>query len=175
MSRTQAYRLGMRERARLAYRRTQFKFPTELDALNSSYMSHAGIASDVPGYGQSAWVVAATYDDQTGTVTLEVSEEFDWVDGASHVIAWRKPDGKLTPPYPAQPGSDPFLVVATAPSAPTINDDMQRPFVHFGTTETWSWQTLITDIKPRGNEGVSVSAVIDDPRVYDYDDATPPA
>ncbi|MDR5858227.1 hypothetical protein FZZ93_01025 [Halomonas eurihalina] len=175
MSRTQAYRLGMRERARLAYRRTQFKFPTELDALNSSYMSHAGIASDVPGYGQSAWVKAAAYDDQAGTVTLEVSEEFDWVDGASHVIAWRKPDGKLTPPYPAQPGSDPFLVVATAPSAPTISDDMQPPFVHFGTTETWSWQALITDIKPRGNEGVSVSAVIDDPRVYYYDDATPPA
>ncbi|WP_064700816.1 host specificity factor TipJ family phage tail protein [Halomonas caseinilytica] len=174
MTRTQAWRLGMRERARLEYRRTRFQFQTELAGLNSSYMSRCAIATDVPGYGQSAWVKVARLDELAGTVTLEVSEEFDWVDGASHVIAWREPNGKLTSPFPAQPGATPFEVVATTTQMPTVRDDMEPPFVHFGTTENWSWQALVREVSPEGNK-VSISAVIDDPRVYEHDDATPPA
>ncbi|WP_337119445.1 hypothetical protein, partial [Staphylococcus aureus] len=48
----------MRQRLAQKYRRWQYSWGTELDALNSSYQGYVSVSADVPGYGQSAIVQA---------------------------------------------------------------------------------------------------------------------
>lgn len=175
IDRTRAWRIGMRLRRTQRYRRWKYNFSTELDALNSRYLSYCPLADDVPGYGQSAWI--KTVDDAGGGVArLRVSEPLQWQDGASHVLAWRNPDGSTTGPYPAAPGADDFEVLVTAPLPwPELDDGREPPHLLFGTSERWSYPALITRINPQGMETVQVEGENYDSRVYEDDDNVPPA
>lgn len=171
--RTRAWRIGMRARRAQVYRRKQYSFGTEWDALNSRYLSYCALADDVPGYGQSALVTAWLPDAPGGT--LRLSEPLTWTEGASHVVALRRPDGTLAGPYAAAEGADAFSVaIADDLDFEPITGGSQEP-THsvFGTTTTWSYPVLITDIEPSGDT-VDVSAVNYDARIYEDDDHSPP-
>ena len=170
-NRTRAWRIGMRERRRQKYRRWTYSFSTELDALNSRYMSYCALADDVPGYGQSAWLKA--FEEEGESVALLVSEPLEWQEGESHVIAWRRPDGTLAGPWPAEMGDDEFEVICQPDELPEIDRQQEPPHVLFGTTERWSYPALVVDVRPRGFESVEVEAVSYDERVYADDDAFP--
>lgn len=174
--RTRAWRIGMRRRRELKYRRWAYSFSTELDALNSSYMSYCALGDDVPGYGQSAWLKAAA--PESGGYALLVSEPMEWQEGASHVVAWRRPDGTLAGPFPAARGDDDYEVIATVSGEPMPTDGMdeqQEPaHILFGASERWSYPVLIQEITPQGFERVNVKAVNYDARVYADDDNSPP-
>lgn len=167
-SRTKAWQIGMRERRRMKYRRWGYSFETELDALNSKYMSYVALLDDVPGYGQSALIEGIDGD------AVHSSEPLEWTDGASHVIAWRRPDGTLAGPYAATQGEDEYHVIAVMDEAPVIDRRGELPHLYFGTVDEWSFPALITDISPQGFESVSVEAVNYSPEVYADDDNTPP-
>ena len=170
-SRTRAWRLGMRERLRLRYRRKTYSFSTELDALNSNYWSYCALADDVPGYTSSGLVIQAS--SIGGQPTIRTSEPLDWQDGESHLIAWRDPQGSLKGPYTATRGADDYTVVYTG-DAPTVDYSKELPHYMFGVSQTFSYPVLIASIEPQGFSAVSVQAVNYDERVYDYDNSEPP-
>lgn len=172
-SRTRAWRIGMRARLAQKYRRYSYSTATELDALNSRYLSYVALAGDVPGYGKSALLLGGVFSGPS--VILQSSEPFEWTTGASHVVGIRKPDGTLSGPYAATRIDDYRLSIPSIDFVPDTSWDIEPPHLLFGTTETWTFPALITDISPRGSTGVSLTAVNYAPEVYQYDDSSPPS
>ncbi|MHB0805999.1 host specificity factor TipJ family phage tail protein [Stutzerimonas nitrititolerans] len=169
IGKTQAWRIGMRRRMEQKYRRWSYSFGTELDALNSRYLSYVPLQDDVPGYGQSALMLS--YD----SGIIESSEPFDWSAGGAHVVGIRRPDGTLSGPYAATRIDDYRLSIAGLDFEPDTSWSIEPPHLLFGPVNRWSYPALITSISPSGTDGASVEAVNYDPRVYTYDNATPPA
>lgn len=171
--RTRAWRIGMRARRGHLYRRQEYRFSTELAALNSRYLSYCALSDDVPGYGQSS--VAVGWEPDTVGGVLTVSEPMAWTDGADHVVALRRPDGTACGPIAAEQGADEYqiLIAEDIDFDPVIDGPEEPTHVIFGTMTTWSYPALITDIDPAG-ETVDVSAVKYDARLYDDDDNDPP-
>lgn len=164
-----AWQFGMRKRRAKRYRRTMYNFKTEMDALNSGYLSYCALADDIPGYSQTGSLV----DVQGNTLLLD--QPLDWETG-THFIAVRKPDGSLSGVYTATKGIDDYQVVIDQPLDFTPNFDglMEPPFFMFGKAERWSYPVLITDINPSGTDSVSVKAVNYDERIYADDDNLAP-
>lgn len=170
---TRAWRIGMRQRRELAYRRKSYSFQTEWDALNSRYLSFCALSDDVPGYGQSSILLSA----ETGPsgVLLRTSEPMTWVDGATHVVALRRPDGTLSGPHIAvAAGENTARIDGPLDFVPlTAEDGSEEPtHVLHGTLERWSYPVLVTSITPAGDR-VDVTAVGYDARVYADDDNAP--
>lgn len=172
--RDRAWRIGMRRRREQEYRRWGHSFHTELDGLNSSYMSYVALADTTPGCGQSA-LLTGIESGGGGQALLTVTEPFEWESGADHLVSLRAPDGKLLGPWPATPGPDEFSLYAPVPEPfPEITLDQELPHALFGTTAGWCWPALITEIKPQGYESTELTAVNYDPRVYADDDGSAP-
>ncbi|MGP9834201.1 host specificity factor TipJ family phage tail protein [Marinobacter sp. NSM] len=170
--RTKAWRIGMRRRRSQRYRRWTYSFTTELDALNSDYLSYVPLIDDIPGYGKASVLRAV---DTTGTTPkLIVSQPMDWQDGESHVVAYRNAYGDLVGPWPATRGETDYEIIAAVDPLPEISARHEPPHVFFGTNERWSFPALITEISPQGELEVSVSATNYDERVYADDDNSPP-
>ena len=169
--RTRAWRIGMRQRRMQKYRRKTYKFATELDALNSSYMSFCALGDDVPGYSQSSILMG--YTALSGAIQLQSSEPFVWADGVDHVIGIRKPDGTLSGPYSATRVSDYVISIPELDFTPDTTWAVEPPHLIFGTVTRWSYPVLISSISHNGQNKVEVEAVNYDARIYDDDDNTP--
>ncbi|WP_350635630.1 host specificity factor TipJ family phage tail protein [Pseudoalteromonas sp. GW168-MNA-CIBAN-0100] len=166
-----AYQFGMRKRRIRRYRRTQFDFKTEMDALNSRYMDYCALADDIPGYEQTGRVEYAVGR------TIFTDAELEWQDGEQHILALRKPDGKLSGPYVASKvnGSVNAVVIdKDLDFVPVLDGSMEPPLFMFGITNRWCNAVLITDIKPSSIDKVGVTALLDDVRVYEDDDTPAP-
>lgn len=168
--RTRAWRVGMRQRRMQKYRRKSYSFETELDALNSRYLSYCALADDIPGYGQSALLASIT--PVTGGQLLTSTEPLVWVVGESHVVALRRQDGTLSGPYAATRVDDYRLTIPSIDFVPTTGGAVEITHILFGTVSRWSYPALITEIVPSG-DSVEVSAVNYDVRVYADDDNLP--
>lgn len=173
-SETQAWRIGMRQRRASIYRRFIYNFDTELDALNSRYMSYAALGDDVPGYNKSS--ILMDFAPMGASVLLRSSEPFDWSEPGDHMVAIRKKDGSLSGPYVATRVDDYRLTVpGPLDFTPDTSWDVEPPHLLFGPAERWTYPALITEINPSGRSGCSVVAVNYDERVYEDDDNSPPA
>lgn len=169
--RTRAWRIGMRQRRMHRYRRWSYEWSTELDALNSHYLSFCAVGDDVPGYSQSAILLDLT---DTGTeILLKSSEPFTWVDGQTHVVGIRRQDGTLSGPYTATRVSDYILSVESIDFEPDTTWTVEPPHLIFGTVNRWSYPVLVTSISHGGDNKVSVEASNYDVRCYSDDDNTP--
>lgn len=166
-SRTRAWRLGMRQRMAHKYRRWSYRWGTELDALNSGFMSFCRVADDVPGYGQSA--IMLSYDDGV----IESSEPLDWSAGGAHVVGVRRPDGTLSGPYTATQIDEYHVLISGLDFEPDTSWGIEPPHILFGPVNRWSYPALITSISPSGTDGATVEAVNYHPAVYTYDDSQP--
>jgi hypothetical protein len=166
--RTRAWRIGMRQRRIHAYRRASYSWSTEWDALNSSYGSYCAVSADVPGYGQSARLVAYSAG------VLQSSEPLAWTAGASHVVALRRPDGTLSGPHAATRIDDYRLQISAALdfTPVTAASAIEPTHMLFGTATRWSHPVLVTEITPSGDT-VDVAAVGYDERIYADDDNAP--
>jgi hypothetical protein len=172
--RTQAWQIGMRVRRASVYRRFIYNFDTELDALNSRYMSYAALGDDVPGYNKSALLLS--FAPMGGAVLLQSSEPFDWTDPGAHMVAIRKKDGSLSGPYVATRIDDYRLTVPSPLDfTPDTTREVEPPHLLFGPVDRWTYPALITEVNPSGRTGCSVVAVNYDARVYEDDDNSPPA
>jgi hypothetical protein len=169
--RTRAWRLGMRQRMAHKVRRWTYRWSTELDALNASYMSYCITADDVPGYSQSAILLAA--DAMGGAVLLESSEPLQWEEAVDHVVALRRPDGTLSGPWPATQIDDYRLTVAEIDFEPDTSWSIEPPHLLFGRVDRFGYPVLISSVSPSGRESASVEAVNYSPDVYLYDDSAP--
>lgn len=166
---TRAWRYGMRKRRIKRYRRTQYSFKTEMDALNSRYLSYCALADDIPGYSQNGLV------ENTNGRAIEVDQPLVWGSG-THYIAIRKPDGKLSGPYIATQGEDDYQVIIDVDLdfVPLFNGRQEPPLFMFGEATKWRHEALVTTISPQGTDKVSVKAVNYAPEVYLDDDNSPP-
>lgn len=170
-TRNKAYQLGMRQRSIQFHRRKKYSFSTEMDALNSEYFSTAVLGDDIPSYAQSGimWSIQAQGADKA---LIQSSEIFTWKDGASHVVSWRKANGKIAGPFPCTKVND-FYLLATIGSEPlpTINGTQEPPHLLFGTSTEYGYPAIVTKVAPSGRFDIAVEAVNYNANVYAYDDA----
>ena len=166
----QAYRFGMRKRATQKHRRVRHHFSTEMDALNSRYMSYDALGIDMPGYSQTGRVEA------TSGRTLYLNQDLEWGTG-THYIGIRRPDGTLSGPYQCVAGAtnDSVVINANLDFTPVFNGSHEPPYFMFGQADEWCVPILVTDIKPTGTDKVKVTAFEYSPDVYLYDNSLPPA
>lgn len=169
--RTRAWRIGMRRRGHQKFRNDTYRWETELDALNSGYMSYAAVADDVPGYGQSS--ILLSVEAVPGGIALESTEPFDWSAGGSHVIALRRQDGTLSGPWPATQVDDYRVSVNSLDFDPDTSWDPEPPHLLFGPVNRWSYPTLVTVVNPSSGGNVTVEGMPYDARVYQYDNSAP--
>lgn len=167
--RTRAWRIGMRRRRAQRYRRWTYTFSTELDALNSQYLSYVPLLDDIPGYGKVAILTSISAD------RITVSEPLEWEPGKSHVVAYRDENGDTVGPFPATQGPDAYTVMVSIPQPwpAVLPSDREQTHIYFGTTERWCFPALITEISPSGPLQVGVTATNYDERVYADDDSAP--
>jgi len=169
-----AWRIGMRRRRQMRYRRWSYSFGTELDALNSEYKSYVPLFADIPGYGQSA-LIEDISPAPGGSARVRLSEKMRWEEGQLHIFGYRKPDGTFSGSFPAERGSDDYEVIVPLPLPwPEVTLKMELPHAYFGVSERFCFPAWITDISPRGNDSVSVKAENYDGREYASDDEFPP-
>lgn len=171
-NRTRAWRIGMRRRGEQVYRRKEYSFNTELDALNSVYMGYVALFDS---YGQTGLITGIRSDGAGGAI-ITSSEEMKWSPGVDHVLGYRSLDGNFRGPFAATPGPSPYEVRAVLPMPwPSVSMSHELPHLYFGTVSDFGFPALVTAVNPRGQFEVSVSAVNYDARVYAYDNASPPA
>ena len=168
-NKTKAWQFGMRKRREIRYRRTKYNFTTEMDALNSSYLSYDALADDIPGYSQTGHVLGVKGRE------LALSEPLEWGDG-THFISLRKPDGSLSGPYVCTASSleNNVLLATDLDFTPDCSGRMEPALFQFGVANRWCLPALIMDVKPSGTDKVSVTAANYDVRVYADDDNSPP-
>lgn len=165
---TKAYQFGMRKRATQKHRRIRHTFSTEMDALNSRYMSYDALGIDMAGYSQTGRVESVS-----GRV-LQLNQDLEW-GAATHYIGIRRPDGTLSGPYQCSVGDDAGSVVINADLdfSPIFNGNHEPPYFMFGEADEWCIPVLVTEIKPTGTDKVKVTAYEYSDKVYLYDDAVP--
>jgi hypothetical protein len=168
-NKTKAWQFGMRKRREIRYRRTKYNFTTEMDALNSSYLSYDALADDIPGYSQTGKIT-----DVNGRA-LTLSEPLEWGVG-THFISLRKPDGTLSGPYICTAIANEYSVLLSTDLdfIPDCSGRIEPSLFQFGAANRWCLPALVTDVKPSGTDKVSVTAVNYDARVYADDDNLPP-
>lgn len=173
--RTQAWRIGMRRRRAIKYRRWEYRFDTELEGLNAGYMSYVPLLADQEGYGQSSHMVSIS-DAGGGNALVVVTEDMDWT-GTGHVVAFRNEDGEVVGPFSATIGANDRQIVAAIPPVdwPDLSKRQEPPHVYFGTSEKWHFPALVQAVEPSGPLQVGIRAVNYDERVYADDDNSPPS
>jgi len=168
--RTKAWQFGMRKRRAIRYQRKEYVFQTEMDGLNSTYLSYDSLADDIPGFSQTGRLDAVT-----GKV-LELNQPVEFSTG-THFIALRKPDGTLDGPHVCTAGAhDQQVILATNLGFfADCSGRIEPPLYQFGVAERWNYPVLVTDVTPSGTDSVKIKAVNYDVRVYADDDNSPPA
>tara|TARA_B110001454_G_scaffold54930_2_gene53743 strand:+ start:32984 stop:35530 length:2547 start_codon:yes stop_codon:yes gene_type:complete len=167
---TQAYRYGMRKRATQKHRRIKHAFSTEMDALNSRYMSYDALGIDMPGYSQTGHI------ESISGRTLNLNQDLEWGDSSQpHYMGVRKLNGKVSGPYLCSPSDTASSVVIDRDLdfVPLFDGDHEPPYFLFGVADQWCLPILVTDIKPSGTDKVNVTAFEYSDKVYLYDDAVP--
>ncbi len=166
---TKAWQFGMRKRRALRYRRTEYTFETEMDGLNSSYLSYDSLADDIPGFSQTGRIESVN-----GSV-LELNQPVEFGEG-THYIALRKPNGTLDGPHICTAGSHDQQVILSSSLGftPDCSGRQEPPLYQFGIAERWNYPVLVTDITPSGTDSVKIKAANYDARVYADDDNSPP-
>ena len=163
-NRTKAWRIGMRQRRALKYRRWDYSWSTELAALNSRYLSYVQVSDDVPGYAQSAIMIS--YEDGV----VESSEAFDWSDAGPHYLYIRRVDGSSSGPYIATKVDEFHLRISGLDFVPDTDLDIEPPHLLFGV----GYKVLITSISPSGLDSARVEAVAYNDQVYVNDNDQAP-
>jgi hypothetical protein len=174
--RTKAYQYGMRYRAIKKYRRTIYRFATEMDGLNARFMGRVLIGWDMPNYSQTGMLEdAARLSGDAPRWRLSLDLPVTWGDG-THYIGLHKPTGQLSGPYIATPGDSEGEVIIDGDLdfSPDFSGRLERPRYQFGhSDDRWTIPALVSSAKPSGTQRVSITAEVDDPRAYQYDDAVP--
>lgn len=166
--RDKAYQHGMRKRLQHKYKRWNYSFSTELDALNSNYLDLSILGDTVPGYGQSAFMTDIRPDGAGWQ--LASSEPLDWSWSGEHLVAIRRRDGSASGPYTATRIDDYWVHIDALDFTPDLSGVWEPPFIQFGPIDTWCYPALIEEVSPSGTKTCKVTATNYDPRVYAYDD-----
>lgn len=170
-SATKAWQFGMRRRRIQFYRRDTYSWSTEMDALNSRYLSYCSVSDDVPGYGQTA--ILEAYTDLGDAILLESSEPLDWSADSDFAVQLRRPDGTVSGPWTPTRMDDYTFKIPALDFVPETDWEIEPPHIQFGPVGRVSYPALVSSISPDGMYSASVEAVGYDARVYLDDDKAP--
>ena len=182
VQRAHAYREAGFHFRQNVYRRVKPSFDMEHDGRLVSLGTQLLVQSDMPG----AWGSAGMVVGRTG-VALTLEPAPTWVSGSNHYIALRTRTGGLFGPVLCDRyGDDAICALNAADLASveagqgmTLDDALARmdgaelPSYAFGVGTAWQRRCIALTGAPSGNR-VSLSLVVDDPRVHD-DDGAPDA
>lgn len=153
-NRTRAWRYGMRERRRLAYKPAKITFTTELDALNSDYGNYDAVASPLNA-NQSFYVT----DYSAPTVTLDGIPDLTGPD--TYYAAFRKPNGAFSGHYIVSAGPSSQSVTLSSPATldftPVYDGSMEDTICVIGTFDELVERIWIDSISPSSNNTVKVT------------------
>lgn len=179
----QAWREGMYQVATNAYRRIFAGFDTELEGGLLFRGDPIIIGHDAPQWGQSG--------DVTGwdsNLTLTLSEQLSWSGVGTFYIILTQKNNKQFGPISVTQGTAPNIAImdaadlatAEATSGVAIVDVISLDGVSeetrflFGTSDITTRNAIVAGIDGPSATTFTVSAVIDDPRVYTADTGIPP-
>lgn len=169
--RNRAYQWGMRRRGHQQFRSDTYTWTSTLAGRNSGYLSFCAVASDTPGFCQSALLVDV--QKVAGGLILESSEPLDWSVGGGHRIGVRRLNGTLSGPYPAAQVDDFRVKIEQLDFVPETDIGLEPPHLLFGPDDKWAYPVLVTSVEPSGGD-IAMKGMPYDARVYTYDHATAP-
>lgn len=167
----QAYREGMFEAAAREYRTLECSYKTDTLGALCEYGSVVSINTYHSKYGTSG-VVVESETDESGRITLQLSEPVTFEQGQTHVIMLSSTRGKPQGVYVAQALSDPYTLRINSPGTLTLqtNPNKKRTAFQFGKAEAYGLQFITRSAKETGEYQWQVSGELDDPRVHQFDD-----
>ena len=142
------------------YRRQFVSFDTELEGYIPSFGDLILVAHELPRWATSGEVL--NYDASTKIMTLSQSVTFKTGD---HYVVLRNNKGEPENEIKATYVSDTQVQLSTDPTV-DLTDDQERVLFAFGDVETIKQRVLVTSIKPRSLNRISISGVVDDERVF---------
>lgn len=152
--------------ARLTWQRRQGQrkrvtFDTELEGLLLQLGDRIGVSHNVPKWGDSGLVIAAS------GLTLQADHDLDWSGGAKWIVL-RKPDGSVTDPIPVTRGDHDHEITLASPAPTTINFDNDYEYTSFafGSSSTLVRDFIVTSTTPSGENTVTIEAVNYAPTIY---------
>ena len=162
-NKTQAWRLGMRQRRRLRYIRKGFIFQTEMDGLNAKYGSLCPLADNI--LNQSGRLKGYL------NRVLTLNQPLKWTSGQQHVIGIRRPNGTLAGPYSCTPGATEYnaVIAQSLDFVPDFSGQQEPPFFIFGIKDKWAHMAIPRSITPSGTDKVKLVCENYDERVYKDD------
>lgn len=167
-NRTRAWRLGMRELCAARFRRWKHTWSTGLDSFASGYMDYVEVCDNIPDLATSGHLRA--WDGTQFTSNEPLAD--------ATIVALRRPDGTKYGPVPLTK-VDEYTFTIGFPldfTPPTERDGDRVPtLLFFGKEDEMFWPVLASSVQPSGQFRANVEGLGYDERVYQFDDAEPPA
>lgn len=163
ISKTRAWRIGMRAVRRTKAEKISYSFSTEMDALNSSYLDYAELADDLPNFGQFGeiqdWQVFTDDNDQRFTL-ITVDRDLTWTDNQTYYMTVRRNDGTGNGPFVATKIDERVIKLAgTLDFIPDLSGAIEPPLWLFGNADRYSEPAIISSIKPSIDDDTTTCAV----------------
>jgi hypothetical protein len=181
-SKTRAWRIGMRSLRRSQSETVNYKFTTEMDALNSNYLDYAELCDDLPNFGQFGEIVdwQNVVNDSGDTVAqLTLDRELEWSDGEVHYMVVRRHDGTGSGPFVVTKVDDDVVMLdAMLDFIPDLSGRIEPPLWLFGDANRYSETAIIKSIQPSTDNdktSCTVTAVNYSSDIFKDDDNEPPA
>jgi len=181
---TQAAREGYFLAAKRQFRNRVSNFKTEMDGQLVTNKMPIGINWAISGWGQSGEVIGVEEAPDGGRI-IRLSEPVEYISGQIHQIVLRRLNGSPQGPFIAK-GHGGFGAVSgekqhfqslhLLPDASVGTPDIYTGFrwdktsFSFGPADKFDKRFKVTAATHQGNYKYSITAEIDDPRVYQYDD-----
>jgi len=174
--RTHAYREGMYILASERYLRENISFETGLEGFIPTYGDLIAVASDIPEWGQSGYVVNAQRGVGTA-VHLFLSEPLVFQADTEHQILLRGRSGNVIGPLSAYETADPQQVtIMTELELDYLLDGQTEPMLFvFGISNEITRYVKVVRIEPQGGERIRVVAVPEVSTIHSFDSLLPAA
>ena len=165
--RKRAWRLGMRKRRDLKYRKKIYAWSTEAESFNSNYLDLAQVSGQTPGYATSSYMTG--YSNRL--ITSDTAFPWDEFEGP-HYVSVRNREGKNFGPTVVTRVNDfQALMVTPLGFVPDFEDHSSDKYhMLFGL----GYAVQITDIKFIGADEAEMEGRQYDVRVYLDDDSELP-
>jgi len=153
---TKAWRFGSIDRRRSHYKPDQINFSTELDGLNSTYLSSPAVADEMMLVGQWGRMVSF-YNISGGGSVVEVDRVLDFDVGASWRMAFSLSDGTMSQLYTASTvdGIN-WGLSAYIDFSPVLDGTAEAPLFVVGPVDEWAQHVIVRDIQPQGDDTVKL-------------------
>lgn len=181
ISETRAWRIGMRALRRSLTEKVKYSFGTEMDALNSAYLDYADLCDDLPNFTQFGevrdWQNVVNSDDDT-VAQITVDRDLEWVEGDSHFMTIRRPDGTGNGAFLATQVADRVVQLdGLLDFIPNLAGEIEAPLWLFGSSDNFSEPAIITSITSnidKDSTSCSVQAVNYSDSIFNDDENFPP-